>query len=78
MFHFTYSLADFTINKFKDLHRYIPSILYTFYVEDIITEEFWFKYAIKQNIQSYENRFYSRETENKFIEAAQDFTHWIE
>ena len=78
MFHLCSTLADFLIFKFSDLVRYIPSILYLLYEDEVITEEFWFKYAIKQNLQHYENMFLDRDTEVKFIEAAYDFTHWIE
>jgi hypothetical protein len=73
------SLADFTISKFKgELNMYIPSILYYLYAEDIITEEFYIKWAIKLSLPNYLNRFHSDETERKFLEAADDFTNWIE
>jgi hypothetical protein len=73
------SLADFIFNKFKgELSKYIPSILYLLYDDDIVTEEFWTKYAIKMSLPSYFSRFQNDEVEGKFLEAAGDFTHWIE
>ncbi len=70
-----------TINRFKDvavIQKQIPSILYVLYVDDVITEEFYIKFAIKGNIPSYNSLIFTRELENKFLTAAQDFTNWIE
>jgi len=70
-----------TINRFKDvqaIQKQIPSILYYFYLEDVISEEFWIKFAIKGNIPSFNSLIFTRELENKFLQTASDFTHWIE
>lgn len=75
------SLADLTINRFKDvpaINKQIPSILYYLYMEDIVTEEFWIKFAVKGNFPSFNSLIFTRELENKFLQAANDFTNWIE
>lgn len=77
-FHLVVGLADFTSNRFKDLSKYVSSILYYFYVEDIITEEFWIKYAVKNVIASSSSPFLTSEIEKKFLDNAKEFTHWIE
>ena len=71
------ALADLTINRFKDLGKYVSSILYYFYDADVINEDFWEKYAIKSTL-SFKSPFLNREIETKFLDNARDFTHWIE
>lgn len=81
MYHLIGSFADITINRFKDsqiVYKQIPSILYVLYDNDIISEDFYIKFAIKGNITSYGSLIFTRELENKFISASYDFTNWIE
>jgi hypothetical protein len=79
VYHLIIALADFMINKFKgELNKYLPSILYLLYAEDIVTEEFYTKWAIKVSLPSYTNTFQTDDLESKFLDAAGDFTHWIE
>jgi len=81
MYHLIGSLADITICRFKDsqvIYQQIPSILYVLYENDIITEDFYIKFAIKGNIPSFGSLIFSRDLENKFINASYDFTNWIE
>lgn len=47
-------------------------------MDDVITEEFWIKFAIKGNFPSFNSLIFTRELENKFLQAASDFTNWIE
>jgi translation initiation factor 2 beta subunit (eIF-2beta)/eIF-5 len=77
-FHLIAALADFTTNRYKDLDKYISSILYLLYVDDIVTEELWIRFAIKTNLPAFESRIFTRDLENKFLDAAADFTNWIE
>jgi translation initiation factor 2 beta subunit (eIF-2beta)/eIF-5 len=71
------ALSDLTINRFKDLGKFVASILYYFYEMDIITEDFWVKYAIKSSL-NFKSILLNREIEAKFIDSAKDFSHWIE
>jgi len=53
LFHLLGGIADLTLNRFrgiKDLPKSIPSILYYSYIDDVITEDFWIKYAIKNTL----------------------------
>jgi hypothetical protein len=77
-YHLSAALADFTVNRYKDLVKYVPSILYLLYVDDIVTEEFWIKYAIKANMPHYDSKIFTQEVETKFLDAANEFTNWIE
>jgi translation initiation factor 5 len=77
-FHIVAALADLTSNRFKDINRFVSSILYYFYLSDVITEEFWQKYAIKNSLPSSNSPFLIREIEVKFLENSREFTHWIE
>lgn len=77
-FHIVAALADLTTNRFKDLGKCVSSILYYFYVADIISEEFWLKYAIKNSIPSSNSPFFTREIELNFLDHAKEFSHWIE
>jgi hypothetical protein len=78
VYHVIGAIADLTTNRYKDLGKYIPSILYYFYIDDIITEEFYIKYAIKGNLPLYNSKIYTRELEAKFLEHSKDFTYWME
>lgn len=81
IYHLVGSLADLTINRFKDNNnvlKQIPSILYYLYTDDLLTEEFYIKFAVKGNIPSFNSLIFTRELENKFLQAAGEFTNWIE
>ena len=57
--------------------KYLSSLLYYLYNDDIITEEFWMNFAIKKSIK-YNSLLYNPEVEKKFLTAAAEFTKWIE
>jgi translation initiation factor 2 beta subunit (eIF-2beta)/eIF-5 len=74
-------VADLVFNRFrdvKDLPKYIPSILYYFYLEDIVTEDYYIKYAIKNSLQPINSILFTKENEAKFLDSAAEFTNWIE
>lgn len=77
VFHILTGLADLLCNRFKDLGRYVSSVLYHFYDADIVTEDFWIKYAIKSCF-NFTSPLFSRDNELKFFENAREFSHWIE
>lgn len=60
-----------------ELHVKIPSILYMFYIEQIVSEEFLVKYLIKRDVK-YQSFLYSEKLEGLFLKAARQFTHWLE
>lgn len=81
MYHLIGSIADITLCRFKDsqtIYKQIPSILYVLYDFEILNEEFYIKFAIKGNLPSFSSLIFSRDLENKFINASYDFTNWIE
>ncbi len=78
IFHILVALADLTSNRFKDIGKYVSSILYYFYLDDVFGEEFWLKYAVMNSISNSSSPFFTSEIEGKFLENAKEFTHWIE
>jgi hypothetical protein len=79
VYHVVIALADFMINRHNGrLNKYLPSVLYLLYVEDIVTEEFYTNWAITKVLPNYVNSFRSVNLESKFLDAAGDFTQWIE
>jgi translation initiation factor 2 beta subunit (eIF-2beta)/eIF-5 len=81
VFYLLGGIADLTFNRFrdvKDLSRYIPSILYYLYVDDLITEDYWVKYAIKNTLPPINSILFTKENEARFFDAAAEFTNWIE
>jgi translation initiation factor 2 beta subunit (eIF-2beta)/eIF-5 len=76
-FHIVCALADLCCNRFKELGKYVSSILYYFYEADILTEDFWIKFAIKSTL-NYNSPFFTREIELKFFENAREFSDWLE
>jgi translation initiation factor 5 len=77
VFHIITGLADLLCNRFKDLGKFVSSILYYLYDTDIITEDFWIKYAVKNSF-NFISPLFSRENEQKFFDNAREFSHWIE
>ena len=74
-------LADLIFNRFRDvrdLSKYISSILYYLYVDDIIVEDYWIKYAIKITLPPVNSILFTKENEAKFLDSAAEFTNWIE
>jgi len=58
--------------------KYVPSVLYYLYDNDILKEDFWLKY-LNGNIQEkYKSIFSIEEGEKKMKEAAKEFSNWIE
>ena len=78
VYFFLVGLCDFLFNRQKGVNaKYLPSVLYYLYQEDIIKEDFWVSYAVKKGLK-YNTILYNPETEKKFLNAANEFTKWIE
>lgn len=78
LFNFLIGLADFVFARQNgENSKYLSSILYYLYMDDIVTEDFWSDFAItkKLNLNSI---FYIPDVESKFMHAVEDFTKWIE
>ena len=74
-------LADLIFNRFrdvKDLSKYISSILYYLYLDDVIVEDYWIKYAIKNTLPPINSILFTKENEAKFLDSAAEFTNWME
>lgn len=81
IFYLLGGIADLTFNRFrdvKDLPKYIPSIMYHLYVDDVITEDYWIKYAIKNTLPPINSILFTKENEARFLDGAAEFTNWIE
>ena len=81
IFYLLGGIADLTFNRFrdvKDLPKCIPSILYYLYTDDIITEDFWIKYAIKNTLSPINSILFTKENEAKLLDSSAEFTNWIE
>lgn len=78
LYFFIVGLWDYLFSRQKgDNAKYLSSLLYYLYNDDIITEEFWMNFAIKKSIK-YNSLLYNPEVEKKFLTAAAEFTKWIE
>jgi len=80
-YHLIAAIIDLTIKRYaKDYYnvitKHIPSILYVLYDEDIINEEWYFKF-IKGDIKV-NSIFYERESFDQFAKFAEEFTKWLE
>lgn len=79
VFFFIIGLWDYIFQRQKggENSKYLSSVLYYLYKDDIITEEYWNNYAIRKNIR-YNSLLYNPDTEKKFLNAVSEFTKWIE
>jgi len=80
MFFILVALSNMTMDRYSKneiLHGKIPSILYMLYLEQVFSEAFYIKYCVKRNVINYESKTYSREVEDKFLNQASEFSHWI-
>ena len=72
-------LQDLIFSRQKgENQKYVSSVLYYLYDNDIITEDFWLKYIGGSIQEKYNSIFNMEEAEKKLKEAAKDFTDWIE
>lgn len=75
------ALIDLTIKRYAKEHfnvitKHIPSIIYVLYDEDIINEDWYFRF-LKGNIKV-NNMFFERESFEQFANFAEEFTKWLE
>lgn len=81
MYHFIISLIDLIYNKCKgdNLSKYVSSIIYLAYEQDIITEEFYTSYALTnmRYMPQKQNMFNNQENEEKFHNDTSDFRNWL-
>lgn len=80
-YHILITIIDLTIKRFAKeyynvITKHIPSILYVLYDEDIITEDWYFRF-LKGNIKA-NNIFYERESFDQFANFAEEFSRWLE
>jgi translation initiation factor 5 len=74
LYYMLMGLQDLVISIQKgEYKKYVSSLLYYFYDNDIITEEFWLDYLKGK----YTSVFNVPETEKKFKNAAAEFSDWI-
>jgi hypothetical protein len=80
VYHLMISLANVILLRFKEykIEKFIPFILFKLYKGNILTKEFYFKWAIESSLPKYSNRFYSLEIEKEFIKSAGLFIYWLE
>lgn len=81
MYHFLIGIIDLIYNKSKaeNLGKYVSSIMYLAYDMEIITEEFFTKYALT-NIRFMplkQSLFSNQELEEKMISDTIDFKNWL-
>jgi len=81
MYHFVTALIDLLYNKCKgdNLNKYVSSIVYLAYEIDLITEEFFTKYALSnmRYMPQKQSLFANQEIEEKFFNDLADFKNWL-
>ena len=70
------TIKRFAKDHYNVITKHIPSLLYVMYEEDVINEDWYFKF-VKGNIKS-SNIFYERDSFELFITFAEVFTRWLE
>jgi len=81
-YHIVVAIIDLTIKRYaKDfgqaLAKHTPSILYVLYEEDIISED-WYQKFYKGIFKNVKNIFFDKDSYEKFIKNAEEFTKWLE
>jgi len=81
MYHFTIGLIDLLYNKCKNdnLGKYVSSIVYLAYEQDIITEEFFTKYALSnmRYMPLKLSQLGNQDNEEKFLNDCSEFKNWL-
>jgi len=81
MYHFIIAIIDFIYNKCKseNLGKYVSSIVYLAYEIEIITEDFFTKYALTnmRYMPLKQSLFGNQEFEEKFFNDTIDFKNWL-
>lgn len=77
------AVIEVLYGKLKDnmnvLSKYVSSIVYLAYDQDIITEDFYNKYALSNTkfVPNKKSFYYSEQKEEKFFNDCEEFSNWI-
>ncbi len=78
LFFFLVGLADFIFaRKNEKCGQYISSILYYFYNNDILSEDFWKSVLENKEQIKYKSLLFNQDIISKFLKSAEDFSEWI-
>jgi len=81
MYNYIIAIIDLIYNKYRkqNLGKYVSSLLFLAYEEEIIDEQFFSKYALGNTkyIPNKPNVFLNKEHEDKFFMDSNEFINWL-